>query len=63
MIVSCIRIESPYFTAGITQTGNTRKCAPILSYMRAWDFEMIEAYCERKGWSITILGDTNEMPK
>ena len=53
-----VRIEAPHFCAGfVIEDGKRtpRQCAPILWYMRSWPIEKIEAYCRKKGWTMTVM--------
>jgi hypothetical protein len=52
-----IRIESPYFTAGIVIGEKYNKCAPIVHYMKNWSIQKIKNYCSKKGWKYQELGE------
>lgn len=47
-----LQITAPHFVAAIEVGG---RCAPILSYMRAWPEQRIRDYCARKGWLVVSL--------
>lgn len=44
-----IVIISPYFMAGLVYK---ERAAPIIHYMKDWEFEKIQEYCKKKKWSI-----------
>jgi hypothetical protein len=48
----CLRIEAPYFCAGVLvdENGNVVSAPPILRYMRNWPVEGVIAYCRKKHW-------------
>lgn len=35
----------------------TKRFAPIIKYMKDWTIEEIRAYCTKKGWKLTEIGD------
>jgi hypothetical protein len=48
-----IRITSPYFCAGVIYgDGKVTKIAPIIKYMRKWNFNSIIEYCWKKKWNL-----------
>lgn len=51
-----VRIEAPYFCAGITiLNGRGAKAAPIIAYMVGWTLFRIERYCQVKGWGYELV--------
>lgn len=58
-----IRIESPWFVAGVEwrtySVGNTtfynHRCAPIIHYMRDWGVIRILNYCAKRGWKWKVI--------
>ena len=52
-----IRIEAPYFVAGVTfdQTDKVISAAPIVRYMLGWPYTRVIEYCRFKKWKITNL--------
>lgn len=53
-----IRIEAPYFVAGLVyneETKKARRWAPILSYMSNWSLDDIRAYCKKRDWKLEEL--------
>ena len=51
-----IRITAPHFVAGVDTV--TKKCPPILNYMRHWDPYKIRDYCKYKNWGLEVLSYT-----
>jgi len=49
-----IRISS-YFVAGIIIKESINKCAPIIKYMKNWNFAKIKRYCLKKNWKLEII--------
>jgi hypothetical protein len=50
-----IRITAPHFVAGYDMdAGNI---APIIKYMKNWDYNKILNYCKSKGWYLEYLKD------
>lgn len=47
-----VRIEAPHFCAGIVQQGG---CAPILAYMKGWTLGEIRTYCDKQGWTMSVI--------
>jgi hypothetical protein len=48
---SMIRIESPYFVAGVIVQGDkVIRAAPIVKYMFGWTATKVVEYCKKKGW-------------
>jgi len=43
-----IRITAPHFVAGFDMT--TGNIAPIIKYMKNWDYSKILNYCNSKNW-------------
>lgn len=56
-----IIISAPHFTAGYdTSSGNI---APIIKYMKGWSLERIQAYCDKKGWTVSVVAnDSSKNP-
>src|SRR3546814_6949836 len=53
---SLVRIEAPYFVAGVeTENGVVIRAAPILSYMRGWEADRVLSYAVRKDWAANQL--------
>lgn len=46
--VVLIRITAPHFVAGFDMT--TGNIAPIIKYMKNWDYSKILNYCNSKNW-------------
>ena len=52
-----LQITAPYFVAGLViEEGSVKKVAPIIKYMRGYTIKRVRMYCERKGWTITLVG-------
>lgn len=49
-----VRIESPYFVAGIEIGG---RAAPVVGYMRGWPIGKVLDYCRRKNWTVVRYGN------
>jgi len=49
------QITAPHFCAGFGFTNGVDQIAPIIRYMRDWSLEKIEAYCEKKGWTMALI--------
>lgn len=47
-----IRIVAPHFVAGAVRGG---PIAPIIRYMKGWSFKQIQAYCDKKGWTVEVV--------
>ena len=48
-----IQITSGYFCAGLLVDDKTvTKTAPIIKYMRGWEFEKVIDYCWKKRWKL-----------
>lgn len=47
--MTLLRIEAPHFVAGVIIG---LAAAPIVGYMREWDYERIVRYCFRRRWSV-----------
>ena len=48
-----IRIEAPYFVAGVLlRDGRVYEAAPIVKYMKGWTAEQVLQYAKKKGWTI-----------
>lgn len=46
------QVKSEWFTAGIiVRDGQIIWAAPILSWVRIWNFEEFKKFCEKKGWT------------
>jgi len=46
-----IRIESPYFVAGVVFSDSTvTRSAPIVKYMQGWKKSDVIKYCIKKAW-------------
>lgn len=59
-----IRIEAPYFVAGIVYNidiGEVIKIAPIIKYMKQWSVSQIIQYCEKKHWKVTTTKDEDKI--
>ena len=53
--VDMIRIEAPYFTAGLVfEDDIVVGAAPIIKYMKGWTRFAVEVYCVRRGWKYLI---------
>ena len=50
-----IRITSPHFVAGYDM--NNGNIAPIIKYMKGWNYNKILNYCKSKGWYLEYLKD------
>lgn len=47
-----IRIEAPFFVAGIdARDRRVIRAAPIVKYMIGWDSQHVADYCKRRGWT------------
>jgi len=48
------QIQGPTLTAGIVLNQNfiVIKTAPIVKYMRGWNYKKVCHYCSKRGWSI-----------
>ena len=54
------QIWAPHFVAAFVWKNNKMtKHAPIIKYMKNWDFERIEQYCIMKAWMLELV----ETPK
>lgn len=38
------------------------RVAPILRYMLGWEREKIRSYVQKRGWDISILRNSTELP-
>lgn len=49
-----IQITAPHFCAGLElkKRPSFNKCAPIINYMKTWDWKRIKDYTATKGWSL-----------
>ena len=59
-----VSIDAPHFAAAVVleqgpyTTWYVTRTAPILSYMRCWSIEEVQAYVKRKRWR--IVGDVEQ---
>jgi hypothetical protein len=56
------QIESPYYSAGIVFSLETRRCidaAPIIFWMVGKKFESIKDYCKYKGFKMGKVEDND----
>ena len=51
---SLIQITAPYFCAGLElkKRPEFNICAPIIHYMKTWDWKRIKDYTSYKGWKL-----------
>lgn len=60
-----VRIVAPHFCAGIEVSQDSRlvkRTAPILSYMRNWDADAVQAYCRSKNWHWSVCKEKPATP-
>jgi len=51
-----LQITAPHFVAGLViEEGSVKRVAPIIKYMRGYTIEKVRKYCERKGWTLTLV--------
>lgn len=51
-----IRITSNYFCAGaIIKNNKITRIAPIIKYMKGWNYSKIFEYCQSKHWTLELL--------
>lgn len=48
-----IRISAPHFVAGYDMANG--QIAPIIKYMKGWNYNKILNYCNKKGWMLKYL--------
>lgn len=49
-----VRIEAPWFVAGIVfQQGRVIRAAPIVNYMLGWDITRVSGYANRRRWNLS----------
>jgi len=48
-----IRIFVPHFVAGYDMASG--RIAPIIKYMKGWDYNKILNYCNAKSWKLEYL--------
>lgn len=50
------RIVAKHFVAGLVLSDNVVvRTAPILRYMKGWALFDVRAYCDRKGWEMSVV--------
>jgi hypothetical protein len=51
------QIKSKYFTAGLVTSSSqiVWEVPPILRYMNGWKIETVRVYCEKKGWTLSLI--------
>jgi hypothetical protein len=60
VIETLAAIDTPHFYAGIVVRGDkVIEAANIVRYMRGWSREKVRAYCERKGWKVSVVSVTS----
>ena len=51
-----IRITSNYFCAGaVIENNKITQIAPIIKYMKDWNYSKILNYCQSKHWTLELL--------
>ena len=56
MIETLAVIDAPHFFAGIVlQDDRVVEAAPIVRYMRRWPRARVRAFCEGKGWKVSVV--------
>jgi hypothetical protein len=52
-------IKAPHFTAGIVlHNDRVIEAADIVRFMKKWTRQRVRAYCSAKGWTISIVSET-----
>lgn len=57
-----VQIQATHFTAGVVMhiengVWTVQKAAPIVGYMRGWDWPTVRQYLASKRWQFSFVGD------
>ena len=56
MTETLAQIKAPHFTAGIVLWDDVVvEAAPIVGYMKRWARDRVREYCQKKGWTISVV--------